>query len=123
MVERFNRTMKTAMWKRLDEMNSRRWIDILDDLIDYYNNERIHSSIGVTPYEASQKENEDELREYQYEDVKKLRPEDVKTKFNMHDIVRISRVKGTFEKGYMANWSRELFEIVKFILLIHLCIN
>ena len=36
-----------------------------------------------------------------------------KAKFKVGDTVRISRMKGTFEKRYLPNWSEELFTIVK----------
>ncbi|XP_023312383.1 uncharacterized protein LOC111692562 [Anoplophora glabripennis] len=36
-----------------------------------------------------------------------------KPKFNVADIVRISKYKGVFEKGYTANYSTELFKVVK----------
>ena len=45
------------MWKKLTAENTRNWIDILMTLIHKYNN-RIHSTIGMTPVKASQKENE-----------------------------------------------------------------
>ncbi len=34
-------------------------------------------------------------------------------KFKVGDSVRISRVKGMFEKGYLPNWSEETYKIVK----------
>src|SRR5271155_4269737 len=37
-VERFNRTLKTNMWKRFTAENTRNWINILDKLINDYNN-------------------------------------------------------------------------------------
>jgi hypothetical protein len=36
-----------------------------------------------------------------------------KRKFRLGDIVRISKYKTVFEKGYTASWSTELFKIVK----------
>lgn len=56
-VERFNRTLKEMMWKRFTAENTRNWIDMLNTLMHKYNN-RIHSTIGMTPVKASQKENE-----------------------------------------------------------------
>ena len=35
-----------------------------------------------------------------------------KAKHTVGNLVRISRTKGTFEKGYMANWSEEIFKII-----------
>ncbi|KAJ8910337.1 hypothetical protein NQ315_004536 [Exocentrus adspersus] len=37
-------------------------------------------------------------------------------KFHLGDVVRISKFKGVFEKGYTANYSTELFKIAKKIL-------
>ena len=56
-MERFNRTLKEIMWKRFTAENIRNWIDMLDKLIRGYNN-KIHSTIGMTPVKASKKENE-----------------------------------------------------------------
>jgi hypothetical protein len=36
-----------------------------------------------------------------------------KTKFRLGNIVRISKYKSIFEKGYTPSWSTELFKIVK----------
>ena len=44
-VERFNRTLKTRMWKYFTAKNSRVYIDILQDIIHGYNNS-YHRSIG-----------------------------------------------------------------------------
>ena len=38
-------------------------------------------------------------------------PKFVKFNFKPGDHVRISKVKGTFEKGYQPNWSEEIFMI------------
>ena len=44
-------------------------------------------------------------------------PESVtKVKFQIGDLVRISRYKNKFEKGYVNNWSREAFRIKKVLL-------
>ena len=56
-VERFNRILKTNMWKRFTAENTRNWISMLDKLMNDYNN-RYHRTIKMTPTEASLKENE-----------------------------------------------------------------
>jgi len=88
-VERFNRTLKTIMWKRFTAENTRNWIDMLDKLLFQYNNKK-HSTIKMTPTEASYAG---------------------KLKFEVGDQVRISRIKGLFEKGYLPNWSEELYTV------------
>ena len=108
-VERFNRTLKEIMWKRFTAENTRNWIDIIDKLIYEYNNKRIHSTIGVTPAEASLKKNKSEVIQNTLGKTRKI-PNN-KMKFKVGDTVRISRIKGLFEKGYLPNWSEEVFII------------
>ncbi|KYQ53838.1 hypothetical protein ALC60_05456, partial [Trachymyrmex zeteki] len=36
-------------------------------------------------------------------------------KYRVGDLVRISRAKGAFEKGYEANWSEEIFRIYRIL--------
>ena len=107
-VERFNRTLKTNMWKRFTAENTRNWINMLDKLMNDYNT-RYHTTIKMTPTEASDKENEIEVLNNQGFRNQEV----VKHKFKVGDKVRISRIKGLFEKGYLPNWSEEVFEIFK----------
>jgi hypothetical protein len=109
-VERFNKTLKQNMWRIFSERNNRKWIDILPDLIKEYNN-RVHSFLGMTPVEASQKKNEEEVLEIQTDQKKTPKSRPKRSKFHVGDEVRISRVKGTFEQGYLPNWSREQYVI------------
>ena len=51
-VERFNHTLKTRMWKYFTEKNNRVYIDILQDIVHGYNNS-YHRSIGRAPASVS----------------------------------------------------------------------
>jgi hypothetical protein len=107
-VERFNKTLKDTMWKRFTAENTRNWIDMIDKLMFGYNN-RYHSTIKMKPIEASDKEN---FAKVYYRINKPVKCEAIEPKFKVGDKVRISRIKGLFEKGYLPNWSEEVFEIV-----------
>jgi hypothetical protein len=105
-VERFNRTLKEAMWRKFDENDNQKWMKMLPELLYEYNN-KVHSTIKMTPNEASKDKNEDELStRMTTANDKKQNP-----KFKVGDRVRISRIKKHFEKGYTINWSIELFTI------------
>jgi hypothetical protein len=106
-VERFNRTLKANMWQRFTAENTRNWIDMLDKLMFEYNN-RYHNTIKMKPIEASKQTNKVSVWYNYNQDIKPVG----KPKFKVGDKVRISRIKGLFEKGYLPNWSEELFEIV-----------
>ena len=59
-IERLNRTIKEKMFKYFSANNTRKYVDVLDLLVDQYNN-TIHSSIIMTPKEASHKENQNKV--------------------------------------------------------------
>lgn len=108
-VERFNRTLKEKMWKVFSFQGTYKWIDILPKLLNKYNN-TVHRTIKMKPVEVN-KENEEMLKKtvYNVEDTNE------EPKFKVDDSVRISKIKGTFEKGYLPNWSNEVFKITKII--------
>ena len=101
-VERFNLTIKRRIFKYLTHKRTSRWIDVLDDLIHSYNN-TFHRTIGVAPVEVSP-ENEKNIAQRMYPPKPKLT-----WKFKKGDKVRISKQKTIFEKGYLANWTDEVF--------------
>ena len=109
-VERWIRTMKERMWKYFTDNNTSVYIDILPDLVEDYNNTR-HSSIKMTPVEASKKKNELTVWKNLYPD--RLKNIDINPKFSIGDKVRISKKKKTFEKGYTTRWTEEIFTITK----------
>ena len=83
-----------------------RYIDILQDLVQSYNNIH-HRSIGMAPSQVSAK-NQEEVWQRLYCHGGKGVP-----KFRVSDRVRISKFKRLFKKGDMANWSEEMFTIHK----------
>ena len=109
-VERWNRTIKYQMWKYFSANNTKRYVDILQKLIDKYNNTK-HRSIGCTPLvarePASYKHVFDKLYKNKFEERLKI------PKFRVGDLVRISKKKKTFEKGFTPNWTEEVFTINK----------
>jgi len=103
-VERFNRTLKTNMFREFTAQGSREWVSILPMLIENYNNSS-HRTIGITPAQAD----ENPLLVV----LKKRNISNKKLKYKVNDSVRISTHKGIFTKGYLANWSTEVFTIDK----------
>lgn len=107
--ERFNRTIKTKLVKYFTHVGNSRWIDILPKVIKAYNNS-FHRTIQTTPTKARMEENKEMILELQKQRIVKKR---VKPKFKISDYVRITKYKGTFEKGYTPSWSEEIFQIYK----------
>jgi hypothetical protein len=96
------------MFRDMAGLNKHRWIEILPRILAYYNT-RKHSSLGMSPTEASRKSNEALLWTYQYGAQRFDRR--VPPKFQLGDLVRISRKKGVFERGFDQNWTREVFVV------------
>ena len=110
-VERFNRTLKTRMWKYFMVKNSRVYINILQDIIHGYNNS-YHRSIGRAPASVSLINLGQVRRKLYWNSWTKLRK---KFKFKLSDQVRISKSRRTFKKGYLPSWTREIFTVTKII--------
>ena len=108
-VERFNRTLKSKMYKYFTANNTKTWIDIIHDLIFNYNNS-YHRSIKMTPVEASLEKNSKSVYDslFPNEKIGKL-----KGKFKVGDRVRISKKRKDFTKGYLPNFTEEIFVILK----------
>ena len=101
----FNRTLKTRMWRYFTKTQSVRYVDVLQAFMRSYNG-TYHRSIGMAPSEVTSTNQETAWqRLYGHESVGT-------PKFRVGNRVRISKAKRHFEKGYMANWTEELFTIV-----------
>ncbi|KAL9954950.1 hypothetical protein ACROYT_G042541 [Oculina patagonica] len=109
-IERFNKTLKNKMYKQFTVQGNTQYLDMLPKLIKEYNNTK-HSSIKMSPTEASKKKNEGIVYFNLYGDMEQVSS---KPKFKVGDKVRISKYKRiVFDKGYTPNWSEEIFKINK----------
>ena len=115
LAERMVRTLKEKVWRYMHERHTRRYIDVLQDLVSSYN-ETYHNSIKRAPVEVTVK-NEGEVLRTLYESTwnprKGLKKEREIAKVG--EFVRISKVKGVFKKGYVGNWTEEIFVVDKVI--------
>ena len=101
-AEKFIRTVKSKIDKYMTSISKNVYIDKLDDIVDEYNN-TYHTTIKMKP--ADVKDNT-----YINAD-KEINNKDPKLKVGDH--VRMSKYKNIFAKGYMPNWSEEVFVIKK----------
>ena len=86
-IERFNRTFKNMMYKKFTENNNTIFYNIIDDLVNEYNN-KYHSTIKMSPIEGSKKINEKKIKNiYNFDRTKKP------GKFKIGDRVRLSLKK------------------------------
>jgi hypothetical protein len=115
--ERFNRTLKSKMWKYFTYAGSYRYLDVLPKLVNTYNNST-HSSTGFAPNHVSEsnilavwKNLYGGHGRYNRLSLHSNEPD----YFNVGDTVRIAKEKFTFEKGFTPNWTDETFKVSKVI--------
>lgn len=108
-IERWNRAIKTRMWRYFTFHNTYRYVDVLERLVETYNN-TYHSTIRMAPVEV----NESNLLQV-WQNLYRKKIINKKPQYEIGDLVRISREQNTFEKGYETKWSEEVFKIVRVI--------
>ena len=101
-AERFIRTLKSKIYKYMTSMSKNVYIDKLDDIVDEYNN-TYHATIKMKPIDVKDNTYINTSKEINNKDPK----------FKVGDYIRISKYKNIFAKGYMPNWSEEVFVIKK----------
>lgn len=96
------------MYKMFTLRNNSKWIDILQNLIDDYNNS-YHRTIEMKPNEVNALNERLVLKNI----IKNTRRHVLRkiTPLKVGDKVRISKYKSMFDKGYKANWTNEVFTI------------
>lgn len=117
-VERLNRTIKGKMWKVFEAKDTKKWVDILPSIIDGYN-ETFHSTIKMTPNEAHTDDPEMVARVYNNTHYRSRLNRGLKREVlnpptrgvNVDDPVRLNKTKGIFDKGYLPNYTDEIFKV------------
>ena len=102
-AERFIRTLKNKIYKYMTLVSKNVYIDKLDDMVNKYNN-TYHSTGKMKPVDVKSSTYIDSSKEINNKD----------SKFEIGDIVRISKYKNIFAKCYVPNWSEEVYVIKKF---------
>lgn len=107
-IERFNRTLKTRMWRYFTAKNTRRYIGVVQDLVASYNN-TFHSSIRMTPNEVCAETAMQVFRNL-YDGFTCPTNRSPK-KFKVGDNVRLSKLRGVFDKKYEQSYTDEIFTV------------
>ena len=98
------------MFKYFSANNTRKLVDILDLLVDQYN-DVIHSSIKMTPKEASRKENENKVWRNLYPE---FGCETLTPKFSMGDHVTITKKTKKLIKDTLKDERKRFSKFLKF---------
>ena len=104
-VEHFNRTLMTRIWRYFTATNKQWYIHVLDSIVESYNKTR-HSTTGVAPNDVNVMNGEAVWRKV-YAD----NPTPKKPLYKVGHVVRLNKAKKLFEKGYQRNYTLEKFVI------------
>ncbi len=105
-VERYNRTLKTRLWRHFTKNRTFLYLDVLPQLVSSINRTVSratgHRPVDVTPANAQKI----------LSDVYRKQPAaKVKFNYNVGDRVRITKEKSKLHKGYLPNFTQEVFII------------
>lgn len=107
-VERFNRTLKNRMFKYFTAYNTLNYLSVLDNILNAYNN-NLHRSIGTSPNKVNTR-NEQRVWDFQYKQyLQKYGTK--KYQYDKGDIVRITKYRKEFRKGYLPTYQEEYFKV------------
>ena len=101
-AEMFIRTLNTKIYKYMTSTSKDVYIDKLDEIVNNHNN-TYHGTIKINPVD---------LNPSMYIDFNKENNKEGRTLI-VGDSVSISKYKNIFAKGYVPNWSEEVFVIKK----------
>ncbi|WP_218669256.1 hypothetical protein, partial [Solemya velum gill symbiont] len=103
--------IKQKLLRYVMKKQSYRYVDVLQDVVKSYN-DTMHRSLRDTP-NSIKKKNESESRFRQYL-IRKPKPShNLKFKFSVGETVRISHVRGIFDREYSQKWTGEIFKVEK----------
>lgn len=103
-IERFNRTLKSKLWRYFTRNDTLKFTNVLQDIVESYNNS-IHRSTGMRPNSV--------LPKHAPLIWDRLYPERklYVTKIKVGDKARISKARRNFRKGYLPQWTDEIFTV------------
>ena len=101
-AKRFIRTLKSKIYKYMTSISKNVYIDKSNAIVNKYNN-TYHTTVKMKPIDVKDNTYINTSKKINYKDPK----------FKVSDYVRISKYKNIFAKGYMPNWSEEVFVVDK----------
>jgi hypothetical protein len=111
MAERANRSIKERLYRYFTERRTQHWIDVVQSIVDALNRSPNSSIGGKRPKDVTYR-NAEKLRlslkeKAEEEHVNRWRQQS----FQVGNLVRIEKHKHVFAKGYLPNFTSEIFVV------------
>ena len=107
-AERQIRTMKDMIYKRI-EHSKKEWYEVVEAVLDTYNNKLVHSVSKMTPANAMKDSNRGEVKfnlELKAKHTRKY------PTISIDDEVRIFKKKDKLDKDRISNWSAKKYKVI-----------
>ena len=105
-AERMIGHIKNLIFKTI-QITNKKWWEVVDDVVNDYNKNHKSRSTLMTPNDAGKEANQKEVKT-QLESIRKS--DNPQPRIEAGDKVRVI-IKKKFEKGYMPDWSDELYTV------------
>ena len=116
-VERANKSIQILIYKYLTDRGETRYLDVLQEIMETYNNRRHRSLNGMSPNEADDPDNEEIVRSIHMKKYAKINAHRTKVpKLKKGDTVRIktyATAPSSARRSYLQQFHGELFKVVK----------
>ena len=109
-VERANLSLQRILFKRMEEVGCRKWVDFLDSAASIMNN-RYHRIIRMSPEKAELSKNRNKVIEAMSLYTQKAESKKKNIQFSVGDQVRLMRDKNKFNRGYHPTFTDEVFKV------------
>jgi len=117
-VERFNRTLKSKMFKYFTSVGTQRYIDELQNFVDSYNSSE-HRTIKMRPIDVNKRNENTVFKNIYgvntYREAIALRNKKPKKSLKPGDKVRRKYTLKPFDKSYYPNYTDQIFTVEKSI--------
>lgn len=110
-IDRFSQTIKRMIAKYMTANDTKNWIQQLPKIVDIYNRTPHTSISDIKPKDAEQEENIETIGTLNF-NKRENDQKHINHSIKVNDLVRVQRMKGTFEKGYEITYSKEIHKVI-----------
>lgn len=118
-IERFNQTLKHLIFQQFSLFSTKKWTDVLPQLLENYNNS-LHSTTGKRPNDLANKQRDSQpVKEAKKRIIQRAKQAIEQTRREFTELkkgdwvrVHVEGEGGQFKHRYKAQWSKRVYKVV-----------